>query len=441
MKKFFIIYIKCMERKKQLVLISIGVILYFFANVQRVAVPGAIFDLLQEDLQISAPYITAFGASFMYIYAVCQLIIGILVDKYSGNRVIAFGSVFFFAGSIIFPLSNTLPLLYLSRTLVGLGASTIYLSLIKEIKTTFSSANFGIMLSIALLIGYLGGIVANAPFVMLVKHYGWRNCLFEIGLVTAVFSVIFILIFLFSKKKPINYDVKLNLEPFKIVLKNKKNLNLYAFAVLNYGMYYVLQTVIGMKFVQDFCQVSLEKSAVILSVMAGLYAFAGSFLAYLSNLFYTRRVIFLRIIGCSTLLIFTIISILLYFDIKEVNLIAFLLFVLSATASLSPLLVPLLHDTNDKNVSGTAVSIMTSMFSLSVALLGSITGILMNIFAPEMLENGILRYGNNSYLLIFGLFVILSIISLLNVLKLSDSPKTKRLISIKHADLHIHIGW
>ena len=95
-----------MERKKQLILISIGVILYFFANVQRVAVPGAIFDLLQKDLNISAPYITSFGAFFMYIYAICQLFIGIMVDKYSGNRVIAVGSVFFFLGSLLFPLAR-----------------------------------------------------------------------------------------------------------------------------------------------------------------------------------------------------------------------------------------------------------------------------------------------------------------------------------------------
>ena len=102
-----------MDRKRQLILISIGVFLYFLMNIQRVAVPGSVFDLLQEDLNVSAPYITALGAAFMYVYAICQLIIGIMVDKYSGNRVIAFGSVFFFLGSLMFPLSHNLLMLYL----------------------------------------------------------------------------------------------------------------------------------------------------------------------------------------------------------------------------------------------------------------------------------------------------------------------------------------
>lgn len=430
-----------MERKKQLILISIGVILYFLMNIQRVAVPGSVFDLLQEDLNVSAPYITALGASFMYIYAICQLIIGIMVDKFSGNRVIAYGSVFFFLGSLMFPLAHSLPMLYLSRVLVGLGASSIYLSLIKEIKSTFSSANFGIMLSIALLVGYMGGIFASAPFVMLAKNYGWRDSLLGIGIVTAIFSILFILIYAVSQKAEINKHIKFNFEPFKKVFHNKKNLNLYAFAVLNYGMYYVLQTVIGMKFLQDFCSITVEKASVYLSVMAALYAVAGSVLAYLSKVFYTRKVVFLRIIGCSTLLIFSVMALLLALDIKATLFIGILLFILSGTASLSPLLVPLLHETNDKEISGTAVSVMTSMFALCVALLGNITGILMNVFPAKVLENGAHIYGNNSYLLIFGLFIILALISLINVLKLNDSPQTKRLISMKHADIHIHIGW
>ena len=430
-----------MERKKQLILISIGIILYFFANFQRVAIPGAIFDLLQRDLNASAPYITALGSVFMYIYAICQLIVGVMIDRYGGNRVIAFGAAFFCLGSLMFPLCSNLFLIYFSRTLVGLGASTVYLSLIKEIKQTFSSANFGLILSIALLVGYMGGIFANAPFVFFVNKLGWRESLFLTALFTTVVSIVFLTIYKLSKRRKINKEVKLNLKPFKKVLKNKKNRNLYSFAVLNYGMYYVLQTVIGMKFLQDFCLISVEKSALILSSMAALYAVGGSFLAFLSKMFYTRKAVFLRIISCSTLAIFSLISIMIFLDIKETLFMALLLFVLAGSASLSPLLVPLLHETNDKKVSSTAVSIMTSLFSLCVGLLGNITGIIMNLYPAEVLENGTYRYSNNSYLLIFSFFVVLSVISLINVLKLQDSQKTKRLISFKDASLHIHIGW
>ena len=190
-----------MEKKKQIILITVGVILYFFANIQRVAIPGAVFDLLQRDLNASAPYITALGSAFMYIYAICQLFIGISVDRFGGTRVIIFGSIFFFVGAILFPISNSLPLLYLSRILVGIGSSTIYLSLINEIKNTFSSKNFGLMLSVALFVGYMGGIFANAPFVLCVDKFGWREVLLFIGILTAAFSLLFIFVGMSTEKK------------------------------------------------------------------------------------------------------------------------------------------------------------------------------------------------------------------------------------------------
>ena len=48
-------------------LLICGTGLYFFANLQRVAIPGTVFDQLQGSLHASAPYITALGASFMYV--------------------------------------------------------------------------------------------------------------------------------------------------------------------------------------------------------------------------------------------------------------------------------------------------------------------------------------------------------------------------------------
>ena len=69
-------------------LIFLACILYVMANFQRVAIPGAIFDTLQADLQANAPTITSFGATFMYTYAFSLLAIGMLVDRFSGVKVI-----------------------------------------------------------------------------------------------------------------------------------------------------------------------------------------------------------------------------------------------------------------------------------------------------------------------------------------------------------------
>ena len=88
MKKYYV----------HLLLIALGIAFYFLSNVQRVAVPGPIFDTLQSELQLSAPYITSLGAAFMYVYAVTNLIAGVLIDRYGGIRVVAAGAIVFAIG-------------------------------------------------------------------------------------------------------------------------------------------------------------------------------------------------------------------------------------------------------------------------------------------------------------------------------------------------------
>ena len=92
-------------------LITIATLLYFFANIQRSAVPGAVFDLIQSDFLIDASKVTFLGAIFCYVYAFVQLIVGLMVDKIGGFRVIVIGCVIFSIGALIFPLANTLPVL------------------------------------------------------------------------------------------------------------------------------------------------------------------------------------------------------------------------------------------------------------------------------------------------------------------------------------------
>ena len=159
----------------QISLILLGSLFYFIANFQRIAIPGAVFDILQQELSVSAPYITAFGAIFMYIYAFNQLIIGVLVDRYGGMRVMLGGAIVLALGCLLFPITYSLPVMYFSRALIGFGGSTFYLSLIKELKNCFSDKNFGLAISVMLCIGYMGGIAANAPFVMMMKIANWRE--------------------------------------------------------------------------------------------------------------------------------------------------------------------------------------------------------------------------------------------------------------------------
>ena len=399
-------------------LISLGALFYFFANFQRIAIPGAVFDLLQQELAVSAPYITAFGAIFMYLYAVNQLIIGVLVDRYGGLRVMLTGGIILGLGALLFPISTNLPLMYFSRVLVGIGGSCFYLSLIREFREYFSDKNFGIAISVMLCIGYCGGIAANAPFVFLMKYMNWRTILVILALIILAGVLLFIILSPKVKYPEINRNVKLRTLPFRLVLHKKHNRNLFSFACCNFGISYAIQAIIGKKFLEDFCGMPTAKAAVVLSIMAIIAAAFNIINASVCTMCHNHRVVFLKNASVITFLSLLTICTCLIFNIRT-PLIAIIFCILAGNASLTSLLVPVLHLTNRKMVSGTAVSIMNFCFFTMVGLLGTAMGFLLNLFAPEKIGD-VLVYSNKSYLAVFGLFFLISDFEMYKAMKLSN---------------------
>lgn len=400
------------------ILILIASLFYFIANFQRIAIPGAVFDILEQELSVTAPYITAFGAIFMYIYAFNQLIIGVLVDKFGGLRVILAGSLILALGCILFPLTSNLPLMYLSRALIGFGSSTFYLSLIKELKNIFSDKNFGLAISVMLCIGYMGGIAANAPFVMMMKIANWREILLAVAGVVVLSIIIFALILPKVRLPKINKSVKIRTLPFRLVLHKRHNRNLFSFACCNFGISYVIQTIIGKKFLEDFCVLTSTKAAMVLSIMAIVAAAANIINASVCKLCHNHRVMFLKGASVVTFLCLLSICLLVWLDIRTMF-IAVIFCILAGNASLTSLLVPVLHLTNRKMVSTTAVSIMNFCFFMMVGFLGTATGFLLNVFEPTRVGD-VLVYGNNSYLLMFGVFLALSMFEMYKAAKLNN---------------------
>ena len=399
-------------------LILLGTLFYFVANFQRIAVPGAIFDILEQELRVGAPEITAFGAIYMYVYAFTQLLNGIFVDRYGGYRVMLVGAVIMGLGCIIFPLTSNLPLMYFSRALLGLGGSMFYLSLIKELGLLFDEKDFGIALSVMLFIGYAGGIAANAPFVMAMRVLSWREILLIIAGIVFVSLIAYMILISKTQKKEINNHVELKLLPFQLVLHKSHNRSLFTFACCNFGISYVIQTVIGKKFLEDFCLMTSAKAAVVLSIMAIVAAVFNIVNASICKLFHNHRVIFLKGASFITFISLLTICVLICFDIRTVF-IAFIFCVLAANASLSSLLVPVLYATNRKMISGTAVSILNFSYFMMVGILGTVTGYILHVFEPTRVGKTLV-YSSNSYLLLFGVFLALSVYEIYRAMKLSD---------------------
>lgn len=389
-----------------LLLLLAGTGLYFLANIQRVAIPGALFNTLQSELCVSASWITGLGAAFMYVYALSQLGTGFLVDRLGGRRVIFAGAFLFCAGVHLFPLSHSLPLYYLSRMMAGCGASALYLSLVAETRQIFHESHFPLALSAVIFTGYAGGIAAGAPFVIGAQALGWRTLLLLLGAGGILCWLVFAAACAMDRGRAAKgrAGARFSLRPFLELLRQPNNRAICLCAGLHFGLYYVLQTVLGKKYLEDFLGLAPTKAAWVLSLMAVLAALSG-FVPVTLRRFTSGRVrLFIIGAGCMSAFVCGGLALMTGLGVRSPA-VGVLLCLLATTASLSPIMIPLLYRTNASERAGLAVSLFNFNLYFFVALLGNAAGLLLSSFEPAP-RGGALVYGQGAWTAVFaGLFL------------------------------------
>ena len=388
-----------------LIILICGTVLYFFANVQRVAIPGAVFDRLELAFDARASGVAGLGAAFMFAYALMQPLTGLLLDRFGSGRVLIGGGLLFTGGMLWFARSATLPAAYCAQILGGLGAGSLYLTLVRENIRLFRE-KYNLTLAIIILIGYSGGIAANAPLLMAVRRCGLGATLTACGIAACIFAVLASLLILSTTLPKEQKQHTFSPREFFPVFQSGHNWKLYIFSAVNFGLFYALQTVIGKKFMQDFCSLGELHAGWLFSATGATAAVSGLVMASASHYFGNRRRIFCRIAGVSNFTVFALIFALICCDVRSGLLFSILLLMLSGTASLSTIVIPLLRETNPEMLSGRAVCMLNFSFYLAVAFFGNLAGQLLKLFRPVGNAAGAAIYGRSAWMTLFGVFLM-----------------------------------
>ena len=266
---------------------------YFFVNFQK-AVLVPIFNELQIDFGVSADAVTGITTTFFLVYAAMQIATGLLVDRYGGGRVLMVGSLLMVSGSVLFPLSRWLWMVYLARVLTGIGAGSIYLCAVKEIDRLFPGS-FTKVLGITMLVGYCGTGFADQPLIWAVRRLGgWRLAVgcFDALLVaaTAVLAVFLI----GQEKPPVDRSVRLfSLEPYRKAFCNRNLRLMLGASPFMYASFIMLQNTIVKKMMEDVGHFSVHSA--VFSVMVVLSAAFQMVPGALEDLMHRRRKVLLLI--------------------------------------------------------------------------------------------------------------------------------------------------
>ncbi len=399
-----------MNKTRFFTLVSIAGI-YFFSMFQRVAVPGTVFDELQ-----AASAVAVLGSIYLYIYGAMQIFAGMSADKFGSSKMIIAGGLLLSAGSLVFPFPSEIAFLYIARAAVGLGASLIYISMMKHINMNFSAGNFPLVFAFSIVLGYGGGLAGTYPFERLVSYTGWQRAFFLAGaaslLLTAASS-------LRLRRMLVCKECSFSVKALKSVLKNKRIFPVAISGSANFSVYFVLLATIGKKMLED--------TAALSSSSAAFFTFALMVSAMVSLVFHGYRgkrtsvrkpysILsgFFCLAGASVIL-FNL------YSFKHPALF-FAGYVFCGWAGGNILNPTLVKEMNLPESAATAAGFYNTVMFTSVAAAGHLSGKLMDLFTASP-GPGRITYPPQAHTSIFSLCVILGIIPLASAMAIKEFPR------------------
>ena len=178
---------------------ALGVV-FLLVNIHRLST-AVLSEQLTADFGITAAQLGTLHASFFIIYALTQVPTGVLADRY-GPRYVGSGGAFVLSiGALGFVASNGYVAAFLSRALIGLGSSVIFVTILRFCANWYRTDEFGTMTGLTAGIAGLGAIFATTPLAVAIDRVGWRPTLTALGVLGFVGGA---LVFVLARKSPAN---------------------------------------------------------------------------------------------------------------------------------------------------------------------------------------------------------------------------------------------
>ncbi len=173
-------WLKADVRRYRLVVWSVMALVYMIVFFHRLA-PGVVRDDLVAVFGMSGAAFGHLASMYFYAYTAMQIPVGMLADSLGARKTVTAGIFLSGAGSMAFGLAPSPALVYLGRFVVGVGASAVFVCILKMLSDWYSEREFATMSGVTAFVGNSGGLVAQAPLALMVALFSWRMTFVAIG--------------------------------------------------------------------------------------------------------------------------------------------------------------------------------------------------------------------------------------------------------------------
>lgn len=374
---------------------GLAAIFYFYELMLLVSL-SVMHDDLMLSFHTSAEQLGNLAACYYYAYAIMQIPVGLLMDKYGPRLLLTIASLFCCAGSIIFGMAQNLPTAELGRFVMGVGGSFAVVGCLKLASLWFPTNRFAMLTGLMAAIGMMGGILGEGPVAKLVLFYGWRNTVFMGAGMGACLSI---LIWFFISDLPFNLPYRNMQTAFPIFkgLWRVMRLPQVWLASIYAGLMFVPTTgfgqLWGVPYFSERFEIGKDSAGFLTSMIFFGWAVGAPIFGWFSDKIGRRK----WPMGLAAFLSLLVMMAILYLPVS-IHTMHWLMFLLGACSSGFILAFSIVREINITILTGTAIGFINTLNNASGALAQPIVGkILDSLWDNTFRLDGAPVYSIESY--------------------------------------------
>ena len=230
-----------------IVLILAGV--YFISQFLRSALGISILEISQ-DFNLNYEQIGRLGGVFFLSFALMQIPLGILLDRFNPLKIIFYMVIVIYLGTIILSFSNSFEVAFYARTLQGIGCSVCLMGPLVYLAKTSSRTSFSKLSGVIMGLGGLGSLFAFSPFYKINLLLGWKDSFLAFSFLILIVLIIMIFLLKDSKVESVLNDNENDLKSFIRIFTNKNFLYILPMSIFGYASFAFLLTLWGSNYLK-----------------------------------------------------------------------------------------------------------------------------------------------------------------------------------------------
>jgi len=163
---------------------------YFVSYVYRM-VNAVLAPTLAAEFGLSAGGLGLLSSMYFLSFALCQLPLGVAMDRFGPRRVNAALLLVAAAGGAWFALADSASAAMTARALIGVGVSVALMSSLTAFVLWYPPERLSTMNAVAFSVGMLGAMAVTVPLELLLRVWPWREAFMLIVAATVAVSLVF----------------------------------------------------------------------------------------------------------------------------------------------------------------------------------------------------------------------------------------------------------